>query len=91
MRISIGMISEVPVVRVEGEVDPDGAGSLRKAVLDVMGRDGIQVIMDLEDCTYIDSAGLSVLFSPWSVGPARREEEWQRCGPPCRSSIFSSW
>lgn len=57
------MISEVPVVRVEGEVDPDGAGSLRKAVLDVMGRDGIQVIMDLEDCTYIDSAGLSVLFS----------------------------
>ena len=30
---------------------------------DVLGGDGGQVIIDLEDCTHIDSAGLAALFA----------------------------
>ena len=50
-------------MRVEGEVDPHNADSLQEAVQEVMGGDGGQVIIDLEDCTYIDSAGLAALFA----------------------------
>ena len=53
----------MPVVRVEGEVDPHNADSLQQTVRDVLGADGGQVIIDLEDCTYIDSAGLAALFA----------------------------
>jgi len=39
----------VPVVRVEGELDPHAAGSLLEAMQDAMGRNGSQVIIDLKD------------------------------------------
>ncbi len=63
MKISTRPTSRVPVVRVEGEVDPHNAYSLQEAVQEVMGGGGSQVIIDLEDCTYIDSAGLAALFA----------------------------
>jgi anti-anti-sigma factor len=44
-------------------VDPHNANSLQEAVQDVLGGNGGHVIIDLEDCTYIDSAGLATLFA----------------------------
>ena len=61
----------MPVVRVEGELDPHAAGSLLEAMQDAMGRNGSQVIIDLKDCSYIGSAGLGVLFSG-QPGPSER-------------------
>ena len=64
MKVSAGLVSKVPVVMVEGEMGAYSAGGLQEAIREVTGREGSQVIIvDLEHCTYIDSAGLAVLFS----------------------------
>ena len=52
-----------PVLRVEGDVDPEDARSLEMAAWQALGRDGTKLILDLEHCTHITSSGLAVLFS----------------------------
>ena len=51
----------VPVVAVRGELDLDGGGSLREALLAAIGDGGRRVVVDLEGLDFIDSAGLGVL------------------------------
>jgi anti-sigma B factor antagonist len=63
MNVSIGTSQGIPVVRIEGQVDPEDARNLETAAWDALGRAGTRLIVDLESCTYISSAGLAVLFS----------------------------
>ena len=70
--ISIRAVSDVPVVKVHGAVDAHTSRSLQEAALQVMDRSRSRVVIDLEDCTYLDSAGLGVFFS--LVAWARRVE-----------------
>jgi anti-anti-sigma factor len=51
------------IVKVNGELDAHEARAFGKAARRVMRGKGRQTIIDLRDCTYIDSAGLGVLFS----------------------------
>lgn len=68
-RFGVGTVSresttdEPLIVKVDGELDAHEARAFGKAVRRVMRGRGGQAIIDLRDCTYIDSAGLGVLFS----------------------------
>ena len=53
----------MPIVRARGELDAHGARNLQKAARDIMGQSDKRAIIDLRDCTYIDSAVLAILFS----------------------------
>jgi anti-sigma B factor antagonist len=63
VRVIIDRIEEsgVPVVAVRGELDLEGGGALREALLDAIGDGGRRVVVDLEGLDFIDSAGLGVL------------------------------
>jgi len=52
----------VPVVRVIGDVDHLSAPALDKAVQDAFGAHGLRLLVDLRECSYLDSGGLSVLL-----------------------------
>lgn len=49
------------VVKVGGEVDVFTAPQLREALAEAVNGNGRQVIVDLEDVTFLDSTGLGVL------------------------------
>jgi anti-sigma B factor antagonist len=52
----------VPVLAVHGELDFDGAPSLRLALIEAIDENpGRRVVVDLEGVDFIDSAGLGVL------------------------------
>ncbi|MEW9555060.1 STAS domain-containing protein [Nonomuraea sp. NPDC050783] len=50
-----------PVLAVTGEIDMSNAGSLDDALVRTTG--GARVLVDLSAVDYLDSAGLTVLFS----------------------------
>jgi anti-anti-sigma factor len=51
-----------PVVYVDGDLGPETAPTLDKAVRATLTGDATKAIVDLSACRYIDSAGLGVLF-----------------------------
>ncbi len=63
MKLSIGEAFDTPLIRIEGDVDPDDAPALERAAWDAFGTSGIQIIIDLESCTHVSSIGLAVIFS----------------------------
>jgi anti-anti-sigma regulatory factor len=63
LELSRGVVFGAPVLRVEGAVDPQDAIALERAAWEALGNTGNLVILDLEPCTHIGSAGLAVLFS----------------------------
>jgi anti-anti-sigma factor len=69
LRLSTETIGDTPVLHIEGDVDPDDARLLEGAAWEALGRDGTKIILDLEGCTHITSAGLAVLFSlsRWAI------------------------
>lgn len=56
------MSGPVPVIHVDGDLGPDTAPTLEKAVRATLVGDKNRAIVDLSACQYIDSAGLGVLF-----------------------------
>ena len=44
-------------------MDPDDAPLLELAAWEALGREGTKIVLDLERCTHMSSAGLAVLFS----------------------------
>lgn len=53
----------LPVIRIEGDVEFGDAPGLERAAWDALGSTGVRLILDLEACTHLSSAGLAVLFS----------------------------
>jgi anti-anti-sigma factor len=52
----------IPVVPLSGELDITRAPSLRRELLAVADNRDIGMVVDLSEVTYLDSAGLNVLF-----------------------------
>lgn len=48
-------------VSVDGELDQSTADQLRSALVTVLGAGAGSVLIDLSDCSFIDSTGLSLL------------------------------
>ena len=52
----------VPVLKVTGDLDHLSAPTLEGAIEDIFGTDAVRLLVDLVDCPYLDSGGLSVLL-----------------------------
>ncbi len=72
MRISQSVLSGVPLIRLDGEVDHQCGAELQMAVQEALASGARQILIDLESCAYLDSAGLGVLL--------RLAEELRGCG-----------
>ena len=66
-------------VSVCGELDQGTAPELRGALADALGDGGAPVLVDLSDCNYIDSPGLSLLVE----AKRRLGDERRRFGVCC--------
>ena len=65
-----------PVVKVGGEIDIYSGAELRDELLRVLRRHGAQLILDLDEVTFMDSAGIEVLLA--TRRRARLEGGWVR-------------
>jgi anti-sigma B factor antagonist len=63
----------VQVVRVAGEVDISNAARLEEEVSDAMPNDAAGLVLDLTDITYLDSAGIRMLFELAERTEGRRQ------------------
>jgi anti-sigma B factor antagonist len=54
--------NDVPVARSRGDIDVANALQLREELADCLPADGVVLVLDLTDTTYVDSAGLDMLF-----------------------------
>jgi anti-anti-sigma factor len=52
----------VPVARLSGEIEISGAVALRERLLRAVGNQDYGLVVDLSRATYLDSAGINVLF-----------------------------
>jgi anti-anti-sigma factor len=66
-------LSGVPLLKVIGDIDHLTAPTLEAAVQQALGIDGSYLLVDLSDCPYVDSGGLSVLL--FACGQIR-DEGW---------------
>jgi anti-sigma B factor antagonist len=53
---------DVPIVTVEGEIDSSNARAIAQRMRATLSNQGKVLIVDLTPTTYIDSAGINVLF-----------------------------
>jgi anti-anti-sigma factor len=63
----------VLVAQVAGEIDASNTTDLRLALTERLGNSGAGLVIDLSDVTYIDSAGIKLLFDLASRLAARRQ------------------
>jgi anti-anti-sigma factor len=56
-------LSGIPVLRIVGEVDHANSSEVDAAAKAALALGGSRLLVDLTDCSYIDSAGLGVLLS----------------------------
>ena len=66
-------------VSVSGELDQGTAPELREALAEALGDPTMPVLVDLSDCNFIDSTGLSLLVE----AKRRLTEERRRFGVCC--------
>jgi anti-anti-sigma factor len=52
----------VIAVKVTGEIDMSNAGSLRDAILEAIPNDALGCVLDFTALSYIDSAGIHLLY-----------------------------
>ena len=60
-KVSAEASSALHTVSVAGELDQSTAPELRTALVEAVGRPSGGVLVDLSDCKFIDSTGLSLL------------------------------
>ena len=61
--IEIQTTSDVPVVRISGELDIDQAVRVREQLDKVIDAGTVRFVIDLSDVSYIDSTGLGMLVA----------------------------
>ena len=62
MEVRESSLSGLPVLTVTGDVDHLTVQGLEASVQKTLGANGKCLLVDLADCPYLDSAGLSVLL-----------------------------
>lgn len=69
-------LSDVPMLRVVGDIDHFSSLALDDALQDALSLGGSHVLLDLTDCPYLDSGGLGVIFT---VLRKLRSKGWLGC------------
>ena len=65
---------DVPVLRLEGEIDVSNVGEIRTAMRELVTNQQFALIVDLTPTSYLDSAGINLLFA---VGEEMRGRQQQ--------------
>ena len=60
--VSIAREGDVTVAKLSGDVDISRAEPVKVALLRAIGNDEFGLVIDLREVTYLDSAGVNVLF-----------------------------
>jgi anti-anti-sigma factor len=60
--VVIASLGTAPLLRVSGELDHFGGSELCAVGREVLGANGRVLLLELSECTYIDSGGLGTLF-----------------------------
>jgi anti-anti-sigma factor len=60
--LRLGNRGSVPVAHIGGELDLSSAGTLRERLLAAVENQDVGLVIDLSDATYVDSAGVNLLF-----------------------------
>ncbi len=62
MTVVKASLGRIPLLRVSGELDHSGGSELCAVGREELGADGRVLLLDLSECTYLDSGGLGALF-----------------------------
>lgn len=73
-RLSLDRRDDLPVARLDGEVDLSNASGLGQALRDAVPNAALGLVVDLSRVTYLDSAGIHLLFDLGSRLRRRRQE-----------------
>lgn len=73
MDVLTGKLSEIPLVEVRGDIDHSTCGDVACAFDEALAEGDRRVLLDLSEVFYVDSGGLSVLFS---VARQLRPDGW---------------
>lgn len=63
MEINQNCIDNVPIVSVSGRIDATTSKDLESILSDLIDRNKLEIVLDLEGVTYISSVGLRVLLA----------------------------
>jgi anti-sigma B factor antagonist len=63
MDVRVTRLGDTPLVEAHGDIDHNNCGSVEAALSNALDEGNNVVLLDLQDITYIDSGGLSVLLS----------------------------
>lgn len=72
--LSVEAVGEVPVATVKGEVDMGNARDVKDALLASVANHAPGLVVDLSPTTYVDSAGVHVVFDLARRLQARQQE-----------------
>ena len=76
---------DVPVARVQGEIDSSNAAEIGDRVRSLLTNENTSVIIDVSATTYLDSAGINLLFA---IGEElRTRQQALRLVVPPRSAV----
>lgn len=56
-------VSDVPLLRVTGDIDHYCAPAFQEAVYEALGQSDSRLLLDFSACPYLDSGGLAVVLS----------------------------
>ena len=73
MTTRLAMLSGKPLIETQGEIDHDSCGEVDQLLDEAILQGNPIILVDLTKVSYIDSGGLSVLFS---AGRRVREAGW---------------
>src|SRR5690606_35601083 len=73
-RLEVVPDDDVPLARIEGEVDISNAPEIASALHAAVGNAALGVVLDLTETTYLDSAGIRLLFE-FARRLARRQQQ----------------
>ncbi len=73
-RVSDEHVGDVAIAVVEGEIDASNAPAIGERLRDALTNRSLALIVDLERTTYLDSAGINVLFELGAELRQRRQQ-----------------
>lgn len=62
-RVSEEQVGDVTVAAVDGEIDASNAGEIGDRLRAALTNRSFALVIDLSDTTYVDSAGINLLFA----------------------------
>lgn len=67
LKVSVRQVGDVAVVDLSGKITlGEGSGTLRDTVADISGKGNKNILLNMEDVSYIDSAGLGELVGSYT-------------------------